>query len=723
MRVFLQWGLLGALSLSVLLFFLFINFYPVGGFFEEGITESTKIYDRNGVLLYETLYPGRGRTDAVDFENFPDFLLEATLATEDERFYQHRGVDPVGLVRAVFQNLREGRVVSGASTITQQLVRNELGTEQKRSVFQKAKEALLALRIERVYSKEEILHLYLNKIYYGNLNYGVGSASYGYFDKDLSSLDLSELAFLAGLPQAPNRYDPFEDAEAALARRDYVLELMFEKGAISGKEREAAQSQELDFESNLLEVKAPHFVNYVLGELEDRYGPDFVSAGYEVQTSLDYYLYEQAVDIARRQLSFLTDRNVSNAAAVVLDPHTSEIIVMMGSVDYFDASIDGEVNVALQLRQPGSALKPITYALAFERGMYGGTLLEDEPVRFFTAEGNPYLPKNFDFEYHGTVTAREALANSYNIPAVLLADYLGVGQLLDRLRAMGLSTLNQSADHYGLALTLGAGEVRLLDLTATYMAFANEGLLSSPQSLLAIHDREGELLYNASSPPTERVLEEGVASMITHILSDPLARIPEFGTESVLDLGWPAAVKTGTTREFRDNWTMGYSPDYVVGVWVGNNDNSPMLGVSGVDGAGPIWHDIMQELHRKQAKPDFVYSHAVHLEGSELLLNEGPSLITHLASASGEGRGPLRILQPHDLDQFQVQSRLQSEVQRLKFTATHEEELDLTELEWWVNGEFYASGAEVYWELEPGEFDLEARLKLDQVDRIKFFVE
>lgn len=703
---------------SVFLFLLFVNFYPIRGLFKNSIAESTKIYDRNGILLYETLNPEQGKTTEIPLSQIPKNLVKATIAAEDSSFYENSGIDIGGILRAIFLNVKEGRIVSGGSTITQQLARNVIGVNKERTFFQKIKESLLALRVTKVFSKDEILEMYFNKVYYGNLNYGAAAASRGYFGREVSGLDLAECAFLAGLPQAPNRYDPFKNSEDALKRKNYVLSLMREKGFISKEEMADAQNEELSFEQNLTVVRAPHFVQYVIEELDNRFGENYVSAGLEVKTTLDYNLQQKIQEIAERNLNLLAGRNVTNAAVVVLDPKTSEIVAMLGSIDYFNKEIDGQVNVALSQRQPGSAMKPITYAVAFEKGWNAATLILDSPVRFFTAEGTPYLPKNYDYEYHGLVTVREALANSYNIPAVKTIDFTGVESVLEKAREMGLQTLTKSADHYGLALTLGDAEVRLLDLTSVYMVFANYGLKKNPSAISEIKSADSKIIYEKKPDAGERMLPENISFMVTDILSDNGARIPEFGLNNVLELDREAAVKTGTTRNFRDNWTFGYTQDYVVGVWVGNSDNSAMHRITGIYGAGPIWHDIMQEIHRGKEKKKFRVPSGVmkkefcveEISGGKCAKTVSEwipkSAYLNRTKMEQEEKPKLRITKPFDYDEFQFMETVDKNVQQIKFQA--EKDASIGEVTWLVNGEKIGLGDAVFWQIKKGDFQIQA---------------
>ncbi|PIZ71029.1 hypothetical protein COY07_05730, partial [Candidatus Peregrinibacteria bacterium CG_4_10_14_0_2_um_filter_43_11] len=682
--------------------------------FEQTVMLNTKIKDRNGILLYETLHSDQGKTTAIALENLPADLINATLAIEDIHFYSNSGIDMGGILRAVFLNLKSGEVISGGSTITQQLVRNTIGVNHKRTFLQKIKESLLALRVTKVFTKKEILEMYLNKIYYGNLNYGVAAASMGYFGKNVANLDLSESAFLAGLPQSPNRYNPFRDRPAALERRNYVLTLMRKQNLISEQDYKDAEAEELVFENHLTRVRAPHFVNMILSELENRFGDAYLSEGLDVTTTLDYYLYEKIQAIAQKQVGAISNHHVTNASVVVLDPKTAEVMALLGSVDYFDKSIEGEVNNAISLRQPGSAIKPITYAVAFEKGWNGATSIEDEPVRFFTAEGLPYFPQNYDNKYHGTVTVREALANSYNIAAIKTIDFAGIEPVLTKAREMGLTTLNETADYYGLALTLGDGEVRLIDLTGVYMAFANGGIQKEVRMILEIKDSKGRVLPQKNQV-SKRVLPESIAFMITAILSDNTARILQFGLNSALELNHPAAVKTGTTRNFRDNWTMGYTPDFVVGVWAGNSDGSEMEGISGVEGAGPIWHDVMEELHHNKPKAEFQVPLTVKKQplcvkkGKEGgCLSETTEWVpVDFVPLKPEEKAPaFRIVKPFDLDVFQFDPNIPADVQQIKFRI--EKSDSPGEVTWFINEQPGGSGDEMEWNLTPGNFTIQA---------------
>lgn len=690
----------------------FIFFYPVGSFFDGAITNSTRIYDRNGILLYETLNPEAGRTAKVALADVSKSFIAATIQVEDSNFYSHAGVDVLGIIRASFQNVESGKVVSGASTITQQLVRNVLGVNRERTVFQKVKEALFALRVSRSYSKDEVLELYVNKVYYGNLNYGIAAASYRYFGKHPRDLDLAESAFLAGLPQAPNRYDPFKHREESIQRQRYVLDLMRRAKVITDEEAQAAREEQLLFEPKSITIRAPHFVHTIIDELEERYGPQYATSGLSVKTTLDLNLNEKITDIAQNQITKLTAKNVTNASVVVLEPRTGAIVAMVGSVDYFDDSIEGKNNMTTALRQPGSAMKPITYAVAFEKGWHGATQVRDEPVRFFTADGQPYYPKNYDFEYHGIVSVREALANSYNIPAVQAIQFAGVADVLKKAHDMGITSLRESADHYGLALTLGDGEVSLVDLTHVYATLANGGQKQNLFDISEVKDASGKILFSRTAQAPTRVLGDDISYMLSSIMSDNEARIAQFGLTNLLQVDRPAAVKTGTTRNYKDNWTIGYTPDFAVGVWVGNSNNDPMQNVSGVMGAGPIWHDVMNEVHKSTPVHEFVPPPTVEKRLFDTQIEWISKNIDYSAVAVEKiDTITFRIIKPFDQDVFEFQSDVPADVQQIKLQTTPLEKGE--RLEWFVDGVALNSSNtqtndSIFWPIVAGEHIIKA---------------
>ena len=581
------------------------------GLTKHAAAPSSVVYDRYGRLLFEMPPPHGGRHSPVLLDEVPEALRQATISTEDASFYRNPGVDAVAIVRAVWINLRGGEVLSGGSTITQQLARNLLLTADERgerTLRRKLREAALAWRLARRYSKDEILALYLNETYYGNMAYGVQAAAQAYFGKDVRDLDLAECALLAGLPQAPALYNPLENLDAAKARQAVVLDLMVEEGLLGADEARLAKAERLSLAPAPFEIHAPHFVMYVRALLEQELGLERLEqGGLRIHTTLDLDLHETARDVVRYRLERLAQcegqssecppggHNVRNAALVAIDPQTGEILAMLGSPDYFSARIAGAVNGTTALRQPGSSIKPITYAAAFEsEKLTAATMMLDLRTSFVTREGASYVPLNYDLQWRGPVRLREALASSYNLMAVKVLDTIGVEAMTGLARRLGITTFNDP-QRMGLSVTLGGGEVRLLEETAAFGAFANGGHRVRPTAVLRVEDAGGQVVWApAGAAVGPRVLDERVAYLITDILSDNMARIPTFGETSVLQLSRPAAVKTGTTTDYRDNWTVGYTPELVVGVWVGNADNEPMHDISGVTGAAPMWRDFME---------------------------------------------------------------------------------------------------------------------------------
>ena len=572
---------------------------------------STRIYDRELRLLYEILPPEGGRNTAIALADIPRHCVSAVIATEDANFYSHPGVDVTGILRALWINLRGGEVLAGGSTITQQVARNTLlDPEQRaeRTLQRKLRESILAIRLQNAYSKDDILTLYLNQAYFGNLAYGIEGAARAYFAKPAAELSLAECALLAGILQNPAAYDPLARLDLARERQDVALGLMVNNGYITEQEAAAARRDELQFAATRFPINAPHFVMAVWKQLERSYGEALYRDGLDVVTTVNLDWQNAAQAIVRRQLDYLNHppagarvpAEANNAALVALDPFTGQVLALLGSPDYFDETIDGAVNAALALRQPGSALKPFTYAAAMDPARpdpwTAATMVLDVKTPFITRRLESYTPANFGLVEHGPVLVREALASSYNIPAVVALEQVGVHEMVRLAASAGLTTLATNP-RIDLAITLGGGEVRLLDMAQAYSVFPNGGYYVEPAFILRVTRRDGATLYEWQPPRLEtRVLDERVAFLITDILSDPAARIPSFGTNSALDIGRPTAAKTGTTTDYRDNWVLGYTPNLVVGVWVGNADNRPMVEVSGISGAGPIWNQFMRQV-------------------------------------------------------------------------------------------------------------------------------
>lgn len=552
---------------------------------------SLKILDREGRLLREVLSDEEGRARWVSLEQVPQHLISATLAAEDSRFYRHPGIDPLALSRALVQNIKKRRVVSGASTITQQVVRNIL--HSPRTLPHKIREAWYALRLEGTISKNEILAQYLNRVPYGNQTFGIEAASHLYFAKPASHLSLAESAFLAGLTRSPSGYDPFRHFLEAKKRQEEILRRMLNKRMTDYQTYQRALSEPLNLCARENSFRAPHFCDWVLGKFSPGERRDIGI----MRTTLDLTIQEEAEKLLANRVKSLKRAGVTNGAIIVMDNQTGDILAMVGSVDFFDRKHDGQVNGTLSLRQPGSTLKPFTYGLALENGLTPATIIPDVETHAVTAGGD-FTPRNYDGKFHGPVRLRTALASSYNVPAVRVLENLGADLLLERLHQAGFVSLRESPIHYGLGLTLGNGEVTLLELVHAYRALAKEGTFQKERAILEMRDSKGKSFPCPLIPEKRRVFSPQVSYFLTHILSDNDARIPAFGLSSPLDLPFPCAVKTGTSKDFRDNWTIGYTPHYTVGVWIGNFDGTPMRSVSGISGAAPLFHDVITFLER-----------------------------------------------------------------------------------------------------------------------------
>lgn len=550
----------------------------------------TTIVDRNGIVLYNGY--GAQANKVIQLGDIPQNLKNATLAAEDPSFYDHPGFSWQATARAAWVDVTHGGTVEGGSTLTQQLVKNAILTSQK-TFERKFQELVLAMELENRYSKDEILGMYLNEVYYGQGSSGVEAAAQSYFRKPAHDLTLSESAFIAGLPLGPSRFDPNLDLESAVGRRNFVLDRMANLDMITSDQSKSAKAEPLNAQSRDITIKAPHFVFYVLNQLREEYGDDAVEqGGITVKTTLDYAKQERAQAIVAAQIEHLAGHNATNGGLISLDTSTGDIIAMVGSRDY-SAPGFGAVNVMLANLQPGSSFKPIAYVTAFTKGWNGSSQVDDKPIREPNGDGTYYQPKNYDLKFRGQVTLRRALANSLNIPAVQVLKFAGIPQTLDMAHKLGITSLNDPS-RYGLSLVLGGGEVRPIDMATVYGTFANQGMNVKPRAILKVSDRFEIDITKDNQPKPVRALEAKYAAMITSILSDNPARTEEFGANSPLKLSRPAAAKTGTTNDFRDNWTVGYTPSLVTAVWVGNNDHSAMYNVDGITGAAPIWHDYME---------------------------------------------------------------------------------------------------------------------------------
>ncbi len=588
--------------------------------------KTTKIFDRTGThLLYELLPPEGGDRTFVSLYQIPEHVRYATIALEDRTFYENpAGINIEGLLRAAINNLR-GLPVQGGSSIAQQLIRNVVMTAEEkyeRSYARKIKEVILAYELTRQYpgveGKDKILEWYLNTVSYG-FPTGIEAAAEFYFGKHVQELSLAEGAMLVHLPNAPG-LNPIDNPTEAKKRQEIVLDQMYLQGYISSEEAWEAKQEDLTIVSKPFDISAPHFVMYVRRLLEDKFGFDMVyRGGLKVRTSVDLDLQTKAEQIAREHVESVRDNNVTNAAVVVIDAPTGEILTMVGSLDYFDPDIDGQVNVALSERQPGSSFKPFTYVTAFSQGYTPATMIMDVRTSFPDDPNPPYVPENHDRKSHGPVQARYGLAQSLNVPAVAMLYWAGVDNVLDTAHRMGINTLNR--DFYGLSLTLGGGEVTLLDLTYGYSVFANGGTMVgepvpaeqvkpgfrqlNPVAILSVENAQGNVIYDYTEPQRQEILRPELAYLISDILSDERARLGTYSPGSPVNLSPNVAVKTGTTTDYRDAWTMGYTTQSVVGAWVGNSDNTPMDGIYGSRGGGPIWRGVMEIMLERNPDVEF----------------------------------------------------------------------------------------------------------------------
>ena len=558
------------------------------------LPQTTKIFDRNHKLLY-ALYADQDRT-VVPLADIPRYLKEGTIAIEDKNFYRNPGFDIIAIIRAFLSDITHNKF-QGGSTITQQLVKSTLLSPEQ-SIKRKLEEVFLSFWTEHTYSKDQILELYLNEVPYGGTAWGVEAAANTYFGKDVKELDLAESAFLAGLPQAPTTYSPFGENPNLWRTRQYeVLDRMRQLGFISQNQEEEAKKEELQFAPPQTPLHAPHFAMYIKDLLIQKYGQPLVEkGGLNVVTTLDLPTQEMVQQVVTDEVGKDGYLNLTNGAAVITNPANGDILAMVGSSDYHNTNW-GNVNIATSLRQPGSSIKIVTYAAALIKGMTPATTIDDAPISF--PDGiNTYSPVNYDGKFHGIVTLRQALANSFNIPAVKTLNSIGIDAFVNLGRQMGISSLEDSSN-YGLSVTLGSAEVTMLDMATAYGTIANMGNRIDLNPIVKVTDNNGTVLEEKGAPHPQRVLPNGVAFILGDILADNNARSWEFGPNSPLKIdNHFVSVKTGTTDSKRDNWTDGFTPNYVVITWVGNNDNTPMSETlaSGITGAAPIWHSIMSNL-------------------------------------------------------------------------------------------------------------------------------
>ncbi len=626
-------GFIGAGGL--LIFISTLDIPDLSAFEQRRVLQSTKIYDRTGEIVLYDLNQDVRRT-VIPYENISHHIKNATVAIEDDTFFSHWGVRPLSIMRALFYNFTGGDLRGqGGSTITQQVIKNALLSREK-SYIRKIKEAILALRLEQILTKEEILWYYLNESPYGGTIYGVEEASRSFFGKSASDVTLAEAAYLAAIPQAPTYFSPHGNNRQALEnRKNQVLGRMLTLGFINEDEYNAAKAETVVFVGDAnTGIRAPHFVMYIREQLAERYGEDeLATRGLKVITTLDFELQIEAEKIVKEYaLKNETQFNASNAALVAIDPKTGDIITMVGSRDYFDESVDGNYNIAVAERQPGSSIKPFIYAKAFEKGYTPATTLFDVQTQFsttcaadnFTSEGGCYSPQNYDNRFRGPVSMRNALAQSLNIPAVKTLYLAGMEESIKLARDAGLSTLNDWR-RYGLTLVLGGGEVTLLDMTSGYSVFANEGIKKPTRSILKIEDNDGSTLeeVDEEEPEGQRVMDKNAALQISDILSDNVARTPLYGANSLLYFGdKDVAAKTGTTNDRRDAWIIGYTPNLVVGAWAGNNNNESMNEISGLI-ISPLWRAYMDIAMADRSEESFTEPAAIPDDIKPVLRSNG----------------------------------------------------------------------------------------------------
>lgn len=550
----------------------------------------TVVYDRNEKVLYQTF--GAKYRKLLELEQIPDHMEKAAIAAEDQEFYKHKGISTKGIARAFLKNVQAGEFREGGSSITQQLVKNAL-LSPDRSFSRKYKEVILSFELERKYTKDDILKMYLNEIYYGEGAWGIEDAAKVYFGKEAKDLTLGESAILAGLPSAPSRWSPITNPKGAEERQNYVLSRMKEAKMITDQDVVNAKNEKITYVGQKIEIKAPHFVMAVMDQLRSDYGDDVVEkGGLRVHTTLDLDKQKAAEDAVLKELPKLRAKNANNASIVSSDPKTGEILAFVGSADWGNEAW-GKVSIPFTDQQPGSSFKPFAYITAMKKGWTTTTNIKDEPVTF--KDDPPYVPKNYDGKFHGNVSLRKALANSYNIPAIKAMDYAGIDETIALAKDVGITTFDRQKYKYGLSLVVGGGDVRLIDMVTGYGTLANGGTYIKPKFITKVVNNDNkDITKEEKKEDKKKVLDAGYTFIMSDVLSDNEARKDTFGPNSPLKLSRPAAAKTGTTNDYKDGWTMGYTPNLVTGVWLGNNDNSSMQELPGALGAGYIWNSYME---------------------------------------------------------------------------------------------------------------------------------
>ncbi len=632
---FLFLGVVGFVSLIVFMLVISRDLPNPNQLIEREINQSTKIYDRTGEHILYEIHGDEKRT-LISLNDLPDYVKQAPIAIEDKGFYNHGGFSLWAMFRTAITNTLYNRR-AGGSTLTQQFIKNAVLTPEKK-IIRKLKEIVLSYRLEQKFSKDEILQIYLNEIPYGSNAYGIEAATLKYFGKNAKDLTIAESALLAALIQAPSRYSPYgPNKDLLLGRKDYVITLMQEQGYISQEEADAAKAQEIIFAGPETNITAPHFVMYIKELLAEKYGEKMVEqAGLKIYTTLDLYKQKIAEEVIKEKTENYQEKySANNASLISIDPKTGQVLAMVGSRDYFNDEIDGQVNVSIRPRQPGSSMKPMVYASLFAKGYGTETILYDVTTNFSNDPSNPYTPQNYSGNQLGPVSVRKALAGSLNIPAVKALYLVGVNNFIDQAEKLGYTTL-YPRERFGLALVLGGAEVKLIEHVNAYSAFARDGIMSPVNSILKIEDKDGNVIEEFK-PEEEKVFDSQVARMINSILSDNSARAYVFGERSNLVLsGRPAAVKTGTTNDYRDAWTVGYTPSIVTGVWVGNSNNDKMKGVA--DGsvlAAPIWNAFMSRVLGDTPVENFKAPDE-YKSDKPMLNGQIPSQIVKIDSSTGQ---------------------------------------------------------------------------------------
>ena len=664
---------------------------------------SIRFYDNSGQLFYEYVNDLSGYQTPVSLNSYPAFIPQLAVAAEDRRFYSHFGVDPVSMARSLKVNVASGKVVSGASTITQQVVKNNLAkkTWLSNKYIRKIRQMNSSLYLELLHSKNEILEYYLNNVYLGFNNYGVESASNYYFNKSSKDLNLNEAAVLIGMIKSPEFINPVSNYDRALQSRNEVLRLYARKYNISPQNILFEKSLPIGLNVKKRDASFLHFVDFALNEAKNKLKRAQIKdlAGLNIYTTLDTNLAQYCQNVSKEQINKIGKKNrVSNASVVVLSPKDSAILVLNGSVDYFNEGIDGAVNVAISNRQPGSALKPITYAQAFyENKITPSSLIIDEKYSFKDKQGRSYTPHNYNGVFNGPVTAKVALASSLNLPAVKVLEMIGVEKMVAAANRLGIQTL-KDPNRYDLSVTLGGGEVTLLDMSNAYNALARGGSYLPPYSITSIKDSKGISIYTHENVLPKKVWQERsaeIADTMFDILSDSDAKVLGFGRNNVLVLPFPAASKTGTTTDWHDNWTLGYTKDFTVGVWVGNSDNTPMAHIDGVTGAGPIWREIMLRSYETLGTAEKVIDSKLQKPGK-------------IASPKTNYDKTFKIVNPPDGSIYKLSKSTQFE--RIAFEVSMQD--NLTSVEFIINGNSLAKitdkNKKYIWLPKEGTFKLKA---------------